>query len=414
MSLRHPIALVFASVSFGLVGCGDSPRVNPVDAGRSDAADAADVPTTAVDAPRADAGSPLVLTATLTGRQVVPPVYDSAASGTVTFMLSADRTLVSYMVTHTILLPTSTRLHLGLAGEAGTVMLALVNGGGPTVGSTGLTPDQARAIAEGRTYVNIASAAFPEGELRGQLVEPGETVYTARLSTDQENPPNMLTSRGVAEVLVDATAGRLRFAVRTTGMPMPPTGAHIHTGPAGVDGPVLIGLSEGATPLTSEFVGTRPLTASTLADLEAGRWYVNIHSPAFPAGEIRGQILRPGERLYIGRMSGLEEVPPTVTTAAGTVGVIVSANRDSVSYDGVVTGVTPMSAHLHAGAVGMVGAPVIPLTIMGESLRGTSMVGAGGSLLMGLEMGTIYANVHSAMYPMGEIRGQMRPAPATP
>ena len=416
MSTQHPILLVLASVSFGLLGCGTSAA--PADGGAVDsgAADAVDVPVAPTDVPTADAGSALVLTATLSGRQAVPPAYTTAATGTVTFTLSPDRTLLSYMVTHTILLPLSTQLHLGLAGEAGAMMLPLTNSGGLTIGTSGLTPEQARAIVEGRTYVNITSSSFPSGELRGQVVQPGEAVYTARLSADQENPPNAVESSGVAEFLVDPTANRLRFVVHTAGMAMPPTGAHIHTGAAGINGPVLIDLAEGGSSLANDFLGTRPITAATVADLEAGRWYVNTHSAAIPAGEIRGQILRPGERLYLARMTGAEEVPPVVTTATGTLGVIVGADRDRVSYEGAVTGVTPTAAHLHAGAVGMSGDVVTPLTIAGNTLRGTATLTATGDagvpLLTGLSAGTIYANVHSMTNAGGEIRGQLRPAPA--
>lgn len=413
MMLHRRFALVFASVSFGLVGCGSSQTPTPIT--DSGVADVVDVPVAPADVPMVDSGSPLMLTATLSGRQVVPPAYGTSASGTVSFTLSPDRSLLSYTITHTILLPTSTRLHIGLAGESGAMALSLTNSGGTSIGTSGVTPDQVRAIIEGRAYVNITSGLFPEGELRGQIVQPGETVYTARLSADQENPPTTATSsNGLAEFLVDPTANRLRFLVHVTGMTMAMTAAHIHTAAAGFNGPVLIDLVDPGPVPSGDFSGTRPLTAATLADLDAGRWYVNVHSAGSPGGEIRGQILRPAERLYIARMNGMEELPPSTTMATGTLGVIVNANRDSLSYDGVVTGVTPTAAHLHRGAMGVGGDVVTPLTIMGSNLRGTAALTPASPLLTALPMGGIYANVHSAMFPGGEIRGQLLPAPATP
>lgn len=414
MMLPRRIALVLASVSFGLAGCGDS--TTPVDAGPADSgvADVVDVPVTPGDIPMVDAGSPLVLTATLSGRQVVPPAYGTTASGTVTFTLSPNRMLLSYSVTHTILLPLATQLHIGLAGEAGAMALSLTNAGGTTIGTTGLTAEQSRAIMEGRAYVNITSSSFPEGELRGQIVQPGETVYTARLSGDQENPPVTATGSGIAEFLVDTTANRLRYVVNVTGMAMASTGWHIHTGRAGFNGGVLIDLSDAGAVPASAVSGTRPITAASVADLEAGRWYVNMHSAANPAGEIRGQILRPGERLFIARMNGMEELPPVTTMATGTLGAIMSANRDSLAYDGVVMGVTPMAAHLHRGALGVGGDVVTPLTIMGSDLRGVAALNSSSPLLTALPMGGIYVNVHSTMFPAGEIRGQLLPAPPSP
>lgn len=418
MSIQSRLVLVFASCSLGVLGCGDSAPV-AVDAGPADSgADVVDVPVTPTDVPMADAGSPLVLTATLSGRQVVPPAYGSATSGTATFTLSASRTLLSYTITHTILLPMATALYIGLAGEDGAMVLPLTNNGGTTIGTAGVTAEQVRAITEGRTYVNITSSQFPDGELRGQVVMPGETVYSARLSADQENPPTTATSNGLAEFLVDPAANRLRFVVHLAGMAMPLTGSHVHTGAAGVNGAVLIDLVDAGPAPTGDFLGTRTITAASVADLEAGRWYVNVHSATSPAGEIRGQILRPGEQLYIGRMNGMEEAPPVTTTATGTLALIVNANRDSLSYEGAVTGVTPTAAHLHSAPVGAGGPIVTPLTLMGTSLRGTAMLtpsgDAGVSLLTGLAAGNIYVNVHSAMFPGGEVRGQMRAAPATP
>jgi hypothetical protein len=111
-------------------------------------------------------------------------------------------------------------------------------------------------------------------------------------------------------------------------------------------------------------------------------------------------------------------VPSTNSTATGTLGVIVSANLNSLAYEGSVAGVTPTAAHLHMGAVGMSGDVVQPLMLTGMNLRGTAALTATGDagipLLTALAGGTIYANVHSTMFPNGEIRGQLRLTPATP
>ena len=140
MTLHRIIAVVLASstAGLGLTGCGDDPvpvtDSGVADSGTTDAG--VDVPVAPVDVPMVDAGSALVLTAALSGRQVVPPAYTSAATGTVTFTLSPDRALLSYTITHTVLVPLTTRLYLGLAGEAGTMLLSLTNNGGTTIGTT--------------------------------------------------------------------------------------------------------------------------------------------------------------------------------------------------------------------------------------------------------------------------------------
>jgi hypothetical protein len=45
----------------------------------------------------------------------------------------------------------------------------------------------------------------------------------------------------------------------------------------------------GATP-TSPVHGTATLTDAQIKDLEAGKWYVNVHTAANKGGEIRGQV----------------------------------------------------------------------------------------------------------------------------
>ncbi len=44
--------------------------------------------------------------------------------------------------------------------------------------------------------------------------------------------------------------------------------------------------------LSSPISGKATLTAAQVADLTAGRWYVNLHTAKNPGGEIRGQVTK--------------------------------------------------------------------------------------------------------------------------
>jgi hypothetical protein len=83
------------------------------------------------------------------------------------------------------------------------------------------------------------------------------------------------------------------------------TQAHIHSGKAGENGPVVVWLFNATTPTgpmsgmlsqgnftSSELVG--PLKGKQMSDLvkliNDGQAYVNVHTKANPMGEIRGQL----------------------------------------------------------------------------------------------------------------------------
>ena len=69
----------------------------------------------------------------------------------------------------------------------------------------------------------------------------------------------------------------------------PATAAHFH-------GPAEVGKNAGVaipiTPNASAFEGSATLTDAQAADLIAGKMYVNVHTDANKAGEIRGQVTK--------------------------------------------------------------------------------------------------------------------------
>jgi CHRD domain len=76
-----------------------------------------------------------------------------------------------------------------------------------------------------------------------------------------------------------------------------PNGAHIHPGPRGVAGPIAVGLitPPAATSTVSECITASEggnLTPAELAAIAADpdSYYVNVHTPTYTGGEIRGQL----------------------------------------------------------------------------------------------------------------------------
>jgi hypothetical protein len=115
---------------------------------------------------------------------------------------------------------------------------------------------------------------------------------TATLTGLQETPPNASPGTGSAAFVLDNVAGTLVSAVTFADLTAPTTVAHIHEGPPGVSGPIIhpfatlpVGVTSGS--FADVWTG---LTAAQMTALETGNTYINIHTTAFPAGEIRGQI----------------------------------------------------------------------------------------------------------------------------
>ena len=106
-------------------------------------------------------------------------------------------------------------------------------------------------------------------------------IYTATLEGPSETPPNATTGYGQFSGTLDTDSKVLTYNLSYENLTGPAAAAHIHAGP-----PVVPFSGD----LSSPIVGKATLTDPQMADLKAGKWYVNVHTAANKAGEIRGQI----------------------------------------------------------------------------------------------------------------------------
>lgn len=132
--------------------------------------------------------------------------------------------------------------------------------------------------------------------------------FRAPLSGDEEVPPVDTRARGLAKFQLSKDETELQYRLNVANIENL-TMAHIHQGATGVNGPVVTWLYPDGPPpqlIEGRFSGVLatgtitdedlvgPLEDESLADLltimRAEETYVNVHSDAFPAGEVRGQI----------------------------------------------------------------------------------------------------------------------------
>jgi len=109
-----------------------------------------------------------------------------------------------------------------------------------------------------------------------------------QLTGAQEVPPVTTTGTGTVDSTFDKSTNVLTWTVTYSGLSGPATAGHIH-GPAaaGANAGVLIPFTGD---ISSPIKGKATLTAAQVADLTAGRLYVNLHTAKHPGGEVRAQL----------------------------------------------------------------------------------------------------------------------------
>jgi len=112
-------------------------------------------------------------------------------------------------------------------------------------------------------------------------------TVSVELKGSNEVPANPSTAGGTGSISVAADK-TVSGSITTTGIEGKM--AHIHTGAAGANGPVLVGLTKNGDNGWTVPAGAK-FTDEQYAAYMAGGLYVNVHSAAHPGGEIRGQLL---------------------------------------------------------------------------------------------------------------------------
>lgn len=113
------------------------------------------------------------------------------------------------------------------------------------------------------------------------------TSLHADLSGANESKAGDASLTGTAEVTVDASSGQV--CAKVTSNVKGAVAMHIHQGAAGKDGPVVLPLDPKTINGAQACVTAKAALAESIKANPAG-FYVNIHTPAAPAGAVRGQL----------------------------------------------------------------------------------------------------------------------------
>jgi hypothetical protein len=265
----------------------------------------------------AGASGTTTLEASLRGANEVPGPGDPDGRGAARIVLGGDRVCFA-LQWRDISAPVMAHIHAGTRDVAGPVVVdflgGMVEGGLPaTLRSAagcvdGVDRKLVKAIKRhpGRYYVNVHTADFMAGAIRGQLSKGAPDLrdldanLRAKLTGEAEVPgPGDPDGSGFA--LVRAKGERVCFVVAWRRI-NPPVMAHIHAGTKDVAGPVVVdflgGMVEGGLPATLRAVdgcvdGVDPKLVKAIKR-HPRNYYVNVHTADFMAGAIRGQLRKAG------------------------------------------------------------------------------------------------------------------------
>ena len=139
-----------------------------------------------------------------------------------------------------------------------------------------------------RVTLLASTVAFAGCGMMPSSMASDTVTFGATLSGAAEVPPTNSAGTGTLVATLNKGSSVLNWRLNFSGLTGPAVAAHFH-GPAlpGANAGVVVPIPLAMTPAE----GQATLTPAQVADLTAGKWYVNVHTGAHPGGEIRGQVM---------------------------------------------------------------------------------------------------------------------------
>jgi hypothetical protein len=221
------------------------------------------------------------------------PAGDPVGTGTATVRMRLGQGQVCYRIAVRSLTAVAAHIHRGGAGVAGPVVIPLntPNAAGASGGCTAVARPLVAAIlkAPATYYVNVHTAEFPAGAVRGQLVGTSTASFgwVGTLELKGTTEPN---ASGTAALRLRSDAGQVCYKLQVANVTLPTVAAHIHRGAAVVNGPVVVPFT--APDAAGKSSGCAETAASLIDEITGNPagFYVNVHTKEHPGGAIRAQL----------------------------------------------------------------------------------------------------------------------------
>lgn len=137
-----------------------------------------------------------------------------------------------------------------------------------------------------RLFLTLIAATMAAAPLMAAPVR----IETALSGAAEAPGPGDADGKGSASLSFDKDKGQVCYMLHASGTDTP-TMAHIHKAAVGAAGPVVVPLDPPANGMSQ---GCKPVAADVLGAILASPadYYVNVHTAAYPAGAIRGQLAK--------------------------------------------------------------------------------------------------------------------------
>jgi hypothetical protein len=232
------------------------------------------------------------------------------------------------------------------------------------------------------------------------------------LSTKMENPaPPGRSETGLLSMQLDAdNTLHYTFKVDNLAGGDALTMAHFHTGDPVTNGPIILPMPSWSGNTATGTLTLRQSLADSLRDSN-NDIYFNVHSTQFPGGLVRGTVNSDLLLAETVNLSGLNEVPPVITTATGVALLRLTEDRklySKVTVDNVPVGDALTMAHIHKGATGVNGDVLVTLCATAADFGVSKMTQLDEATSNMVRTDPLYVNAHTTTWPNGIIRGQIR------
>jgi hypothetical protein len=136
--------------------------------------------------------------------------------------------------------------------------------------------------------MGVLGAVGAAGATLASEASNGGRPLHASLLPENQSPPTESDGSGTALVTLNQGRGEVCWDISVSDLTAPVILAHIHSGAAGTNGPVVVDFDEPVNGLN----GCVHVDAALIKAIrqDPADYYVNVHTTTFPGGEVRGQL----------------------------------------------------------------------------------------------------------------------------